>query len=97
LPQSAFTVSTLHSLAYIIASTHRELSRFGAGETKIISESLKQKLIRNATNLWVKENPKLYDLLLEGRSFDGEDTERLRRQTVLRTDVLPNLAKEAIA
>jgi DNA helicase-2/ATP-dependent DNA helicase PcrA len=97
LPQSSFTVSTLHSLAYNIASTHRELSGFGAGETKIISDSLKQKLIRNATNIWVKENPKLYDLLLEGKNFDGEDTERLRRQTVLRTDVLPSLAREAIA
>ncbi len=97
LPQSSFTVSTLHSLAYNIASTHRELSGFGMGETKIISESLKQKLIRNATNIWAKENPKLYDLLLEGKNFDGEDTERLRRQTVLRTDVLPSLAKEAIA
>lgn len=97
LPQSAFTVSTLHSLAYTIASNHRELSGFGAGETIIVSESQKQRLIRNATNLWVKENPKLYDLLLEGRSFDGEDTERLRRQTVLRTDVLPSLAREAIA
>ncbi|OIP77129.1 MAG: DNA helicase UvrD [Oscillatoriales cyanobacterium CG2_30_44_21] len=97
LPQSAFTVSTLHSLAYTIASNHRELSGFGAGETKIVSESQKQRLLRNATNVWVKENPKLYDLLLEGRSFDGEDTERLRRQTVLRTDVLPNLAREAIA
>ena len=97
LPQSAFTVSTLHSLAYTIASNHRELSGFGMGETKIVSESQKQRLIRNATNLWVKENPKLYDLLLEGKNFDGEDTERLRRQTVLRTDVLPSLAKEAIA
>ena len=97
LPQSAFTVSTLHSLAYTIASTHRELSGFGAGETKIVLESRKQKLIRNATNLWVKENSKLYDLLLEGKSFDGEDTERLRRQTVLRTDVLPSLAREAIS
>ena len=97
LPQSAFTVSTLHSLAYTIATNHRELSGFGMGETKIVSESQKQRLIRNATNLWVKENPKLYDLLLEGKNFDGEDTERLRRQTVLRTDVLPSLAKEAIA
>lgn len=97
LPQSAFTVSTLHSLAYTIASNHRELSGFGAGETIIVSESQKQRLIRNATNLWVKENPKLYDLLLEGKSFDGEDTERLRRQTVLRTDILPSLAREAIA
>ncbi|MFM7886640.1 MAG: ATP-dependent helicase, partial [Pseudanabaena sp.] len=97
LPQSAFTVSTLHSLAYTIASNHRELSGFGAGETIIVSESQKQRLIRNATNLWVKENPKLYNLLLEGRGFDGEDTERLRRQTVLRTDILPSLAREAIA
>ena len=97
LPQSAFTVSTLHSLAYTIASNHSELSGFGMGETKIVSESQKQRLIRNATNFWVKENPKLYDLLLEGKNFDGEDTERLRRQTVLRTDVLPSLAKEAIA
>ncbi len=97
LPQSSFTVSTLHSLAYTIASNHRELSGFGAGETTIVSESQKQRLIRNATNIWVKENPKLYDLLLEGRNFDGEDTERLRRQTVLRTDVLPSLAREAIA
>ena len=97
LPQSAFTVSTLHSLAYTIASAHRELSGFGLGETAIVSESQKQRLIRNATNIWVKENPNLYNLLLEGRSFDGEDTERLRRQTVLRTDVLPSLAREAIA
>jgi DNA helicase-2/ATP-dependent DNA helicase PcrA len=97
LPQSAFTVSTLHSLAYTIASAHRELSGFGLGETAIVSESQKQRLIRNATNIWVKENSKLYDLLLEGKNFDGEDTERLRRQTVLRTDVLPSLAREAIA
>lgn len=97
LPQSAFMVSTLHSLAYTIASNHRELSGFGVGETKIVSESQKQRLIRNATNLWVRENPKLYDLLLEGKNFDGEDSERLRRQTVLRTDVLPSLAREAIA
>ena len=43
LPQSAFTVSTLHSLAYTIASNHRELSGFGMGETKIVSESQKQR------------------------------------------------------
>jgi DNA helicase-2/ATP-dependent DNA helicase PcrA len=95
LPQSSFTVSTLHSLAYNIASTHPELSGFG--QTQIISDSLKQKLIRNATTLWIKENPKLYNLLLEGKNFDGEDTECLRRQMVLRTDVLPKLAKEAIS
>jgi DNA helicase-2/ATP-dependent DNA helicase PcrA len=95
LPSSTFTVSTLHSLAYTIANNHRELS--GIGETTIVSEAQKLRLIRNAANLWGKENSQLYALLLEGRGFDGEDTERLRRQTVLRTDILPTLGREAIA
>lgn len=95
LPSSAFTVSTLHSLAYTIANNHRELS--GIGETTIVSEAQKLRLIRSAASLWVKENPKIYALLLEGRGFDGEDTERLRRQTVLRTDILPSVGREAIA
>ncbi len=97
LPQSAFTVSTLHSLAFNIASAHRELSGFGTGETQIVLDAQRQKLIRSAAHQWARENPQFYNLLLEGRGFDGEDTERLRRQTVLRTDVLPNLAREAIA
>lgn len=97
LPQSAFTVNTLHGLAFSIANSHRELSGFSLGDTQIISEAQKQRLIRQSVLQWLKENPKQYQLLLEGRGFDGEDTERLRRQTVLRTDVLPGLAREAIA
>ncbi|CAN1208916.1 ATP-dependent helicase [Tumidithrix helvetica PCC 7403] len=97
LPHSAFTVNTLHGLAFSIASSHREISGFSMGETQIVSESQKQRLIRLTAAQWIKDYPKLYGLLLEGRGFDGEDTERLRRQTVLRTDVLPSLAREAIA
>jgi DNA helicase-2/ATP-dependent DNA helicase PcrA len=37
---------------------------------------------------WIVANPDLYQRLIEGRQFDGEETERLRRQSVLRTEVL---------
>jgi DNA helicase-2/ATP-dependent DNA helicase PcrA len=40
--------------------------------------------------------PILYQQLIEGRQFDGEETERLRRQSVLRTEVLPSLADTVI-
>jgi DNA helicase-2/ATP-dependent DNA helicase PcrA len=97
LSQSAFMVNTLHGLAFSIASSHPELSGFSAAETQIISEPRKQGLIKQSANLWLRENPRLYEMLLEGRGFDGEDAERLRRQTILRTEVLPALAREAIA
>ena len=97
LPQNGFSVNTLHGLAFSIANSHRELSGFSLGDTQIISEAQKIRLIRQASIEWLRENPKQYQQLLEGRGFDGEDTERLRRQTVLRTDVLPGLARESIA
>jgi DNA helicase-2/ATP-dependent DNA helicase PcrA len=97
LSQSAFMVNTLHGLAFSIASSHAELSGFSAAETQIISEPRKQGLIKQSANIWMRENPRLYEMLLEGRGFDGEDAERLRRQTILRTEVLPALAREAIA
>lgn len=97
LPQSAFTVNTLHGLAFSIASSQPTLSGLGSSTVQIISEPQKQRLIRQATTQWLKDNPQLYEQLVMGRGFDGEDTERMRRQTVLRTDVLPGLAKEAIA
>ncbi len=97
LPHSAFITNTLHGLAFSIASSHRELAGFSVDDTQIISESQKTRLIRQAVTDWIRANPKEYERLWQGRSFDGEDTERLRRQTVLRTDILPNLAKEVIA
>jgi DNA helicase II / ATP-dependent DNA helicase PcrA len=97
LPQSAFTVNTLHGLAFSIASSQPALSGLGSADVQLISDAQKQRLIRLATIQWLKENPQEYEQLVVGLGFDGEDAERMRRQTVLRTDVLPNLAKEAIA
>jgi DNA helicase II / ATP-dependent DNA helicase PcrA len=37
-----------------------------------------------------------YHRLIEGAQFDGEETEQLRRQSVLRTEVLPSLAHTVI-
>ena len=94
--KNAFIANTLHGLAFAIAGSHRDLAGFSENETKLISESQKLRLIRIAVGEWMKTYPKQYSRLMAGRSFDGEDSERLRRQTVLRTDVLPNLASEII-
>jgi DNA helicase-2/ATP-dependent DNA helicase PcrA len=54
------------------------------------------KLIARTVEQWLREHPQSYLQLLQGESFDGEETERLRRQSVLRTEVLPSLAFTAV-
>ncbi|AFY75357.1 DNA/RNA helicase, superfamily I [Synechococcus sp. PCC 7502] len=95
--QTAFIANTLHGLAFSIAGSHRELAGFSENETKIISESQKLRLVRLAIAEWIRNYPQQYNHLIAGRSFDGEESERLRRQTVLRTDILPSLALEIIS
>jgi DNA helicase-2/ATP-dependent DNA helicase PcrA len=95
--KNAFIANTLHGLAFTIASSHRELAGFSETETKIISEAQKLRLMRLAVGEWMRNYPKQYGQLIAGRSFDGEDAERLRRQTTLRTDILPSLASEMIS
>ncbi len=97
LPQSAFSVNTLHSLAFSIATHHPDISGISSSETQILTDAQKQRLARQAIRQWQSNFPKDYQLLIEGKGFDGEEAERMRRQTVLRTEILPNLAKEAIA
>jgi DNA helicase II / ATP-dependent DNA helicase PcrA len=96
LPQSTFIANTLHGLAFSIASHHPDISGISLNETQILTEAQKQRYMRQTIRQWQSDRPKDYQLLVEGKEFDGEDAERMRRQTVLRTEVLPNLAKEAI-
>ena len=101
LPQNSFVVHTLHGLALNIATRHPEisginLSGMDSEGTTLISPTQGHRLIRTAVERWIDENPKLYQQLVEGQNFDGEDTERLRRQSVLRTEVLPDLAYTVI-
>lgn len=95
LPHQGFQVYTLHGLAWAIARTHLELTELNY-ESTLVSPNQNSRLIRACVEQWIAENPRLYQRLLEGRQFDGEETERLRRQSVLRTEVLPDLASAVI-
>lgn len=96
LPQGGFVVHTLHGLALNIATRYPEQSGLGLNSTMLVSPNQTHRIIRACVEQWVAQNPWLYRVLLEGRGFDGEETERLRRQSVLYTEVLPNLAHTAI-
>ena len=95
LPAGGFVVRTLHGLALNIATRHPELSGWREGNT-VIAPQRGHPLIRTCVEQWIAANPHRYQTLLEGDGFDGEDTERLRRQSALRTEVLPDLARTAV-
>ncbi len=96
LPQTGFVVHTLHGLALNIASRHPQLSGLQLDEVTLITPNQSHRLLRNAVEQWIAYHPGRYARLLEGVQFDGEETERLRRQSVLRTEVLPELATTVI-
>ncbi len=96
IPQTGFMVQTLHGLALNIATRHPELSQLNLDTSTVIIPTPSHRVIRRAVENWIIRNPRRYQLLLEGAEFDGEETERLRRQSVLRTEVLPKLAHTII-
>ncbi|MCL1465712.1 ATP-dependent helicase [Argonema galeatum] len=96
LAQVGFVVHTLHGLALNIANRHPELSGLNLDNVTIVTPDRSHRLIRTAVERWIAANPRRYQVLVEGQQFDGEETERLRRQSVLRTEVLPSLAQTVI-
>ena len=96
LPQRGFVVHTLHGLALHIANRHPDLSGLNLETATVIIPSLSHRIIRACVEQWIAATPRRYQVLLEGVQFDGEETERLRRQSVLRTEVLPSLAHTVI-
>ncbi|MEO1593273.1 MAG: ATP-dependent helicase [Cyanobacteria bacterium J06632_22] len=96
LPLNSFTVQTLHGLALNIATRNPEVSGINLETTTLVSPNQSNRLIRTAVEQWIEQAPGLYQRLIEGRGFDGEEAERLRRQSVLRTEVLPNLTHMAV-
>ncbi|MBD3882904.1 ATP-dependent helicase [Phormidium tenue FACHB-886] len=96
LAPQGFTVSTLHGLALTIASRHPQLSGLDLSQVTLVSPNQSSRLIRTCVEQWISAHPQTYQRLVEGRQFDGEETERLRRQSVLRTEVLPDLAYTVI-
>ncbi len=96
LPPGGFFVHTLHGLALNIATRHPDLSGLQLDGATLITPNQSHRLIRTCVEQWIATHPQSYSNLLEGRQFDGEETERLRRQSVLRTEVLPALAASVI-
>jgi DNA helicase II / ATP-dependent DNA helicase PcrA len=96
LPPIGYSVNTIHSLALSIASKHPELSQLDLNDRTLVMPATNHKLIDDTIQIWIGRYPHSYRCLLEGSSCDGEETERLRRQSVLRTEILPNLAFTAI-
>ena len=96
LPLGGFAVYTLHGLALNIATRHPDLSGLNLDAATVVTPNQSHQLIRTCVERWIAESPRRYRRLIEGRQFDGEETERLRRQSVLRTEILPNLAHTAI-
>ncbi|TVQ55899.1 MAG: ATP-dependent helicase, partial [Spirulina sp. DLM2.Bin59] len=96
LPSGGFMVQTLHGLALHIASRHPEASGLDLTRMTLISPNQSHRLLRQAVEQWIRDHPDAYEQLQQGQGFDGEATERLRRQSVLRTEVLPNLGYTAI-
>ena len=96
LPPGGFVVHTLHGLALNIANSRKELSGLDLDNLTIVVPNTGHRIIRGAVERWIAQHPKQYQRLLEGVEFDGEETERLRRQSVLRTEVLPGLTNTVV-
>lgn len=95
IPPGGFMVQTLHGLALAIASRYPDLSGLDL-EATLITPNTGHRLIRACVEQWIATAPRSYQTLLEGVQFDGEETERLRRQSVLRTEVLPSLTHTVV-
>ena len=96
IPQSGFVVYTLHGLALNLAARHPERSGLNLQDSTVLTANQHNSLIRACVEQWIADHPQPYQALLEGTQFDGEETERLRRLSVLRTEVLPVLASTVI-
>ena len=96
LSPGGFVVQTLHGLALNIANSRPELSGLNLDQVTIVVPTVGHRLIRSAVEKWIGDHPLEYQTLLEGVQFDGEETERLRRQSVLRTEVLPTLTNTVV-
>jgi DNA helicase II / ATP-dependent DNA helicase PcrA len=96
LPPVGYQVSTIHSLAWNITNSYPELAGVDLNDRTVIAPQPNHKLVRTVVERWLPKNAQQYRNLLTGQGFDGEETERLRRQSAIKSDLLPNLALVAV-
>ncbi|MGB2926168.1 MAG: UvrD-helicase domain-containing protein [Limnothrix sp.] len=96
LPAIGFTVQTLHGLALQIASRHPDVSGLNLENVTLTHVHASHPVMREAVEIWIQEHDELFRRLLRGSQKDEEETEQLRRQFALRTDILPKLAHTTI-
>ena len=96
LPPTGFMVSTVHGLALQIATRQGNVSGIDWENTILIDPKRSHRLVQTTIDQWMAEAPEQVQGLLQGQKFDGEETERLRRQSVLRTEVLPELLQTIV-
>ncbi|TAF51247.1 MAG: ATP-dependent helicase [Oscillatoriales cyanobacterium] len=96
LPVSGFFVSTLHSLALNIATQHPELSGIDLERLNLVQLDRDRRSLLACIERWALNHPNLYQQLLVGTGFDGEETERLRRRSILMSELLPNMIQTVV-
>lgn len=96
LPVGGFFVSTLHSLALNIATRHPELSGIDLDRLNLVQLDRDRRSLLACIERWAADHPALYQQLLIGTGFDGEETERLRRRSVLTSELLPSLIQAVV-
>ncbi|MCM1983299.1 ATP-dependent helicase [Lyngbya confervoides] len=91
-PITGFTVQTLHGMALGIAAQHPLQSGLNLEQLTLVSPYRSHRLIQTVIDRWIQAHPQTFQDLIEQGGWTGEEAERLRRQSVLRTDILPALA-----
>ena len=99
LPAIGFSVQTIHSLALNIANRHSYLSGLNLETSTLIDVNAGSNLILETVENWSETYTEEFDLLLRGttKNFDYEESEVLRRRSVLMTEILPYVAYQTIS
>ncbi|MGI0479912.1 ATP-dependent helicase [Geminocystis sp. CENA526] len=101
LSPTGFTVQTIHSLAVSIANRFPQLSQLAMENNTLTDiKNYTHPLIFETVNQWVKHNPSLYQVLLQGvKKINDNDEERelLYRESILVNEILPKVASNAIS
>lgn len=97
LPLMGFSVQTIHGLALNIASRYGELSQLHLDVNNLVDITSTHPLIRETVDRWMSENETNLRLLIQGKSSESlAESDILLRQSILRAEILPSLARNLI-